>query len=264
MSRRLAAAPRGLHRAPVRATLALVLRLGAIAIVVLPAVLGVLLHDLSWGGWVGPGLAVAGGAFLTVVRPRARYLVLLGTMLAVLASLAAPQVPLGLGEPTLVDLRREQAPASLRGPVVVTGFFRDEWTMAEYAVAEGQLPQQDEPPEALLVPLLGVDQGAVPLHDVVLVARVRPGQEKQRGVQTLRGTARALEPELLGAFVQASGVDAPPGLIGVVVDAEHDSRTPGWLRGGLVVLAMLGGLVCLLVAVRREPPRILHPDEVSP
>jgi hypothetical protein len=230
-----------------------VLRLGAIAIVLLPVVLGVLLGDRSWGAWLGAGLAVVGGAAFTLVRPRARGLVLLGTMLAVLAGLIAPE--LAVAVPRVIDLRTEDVSPDLRGPVVVTGYFRDEQSMAEYAVPEGALPQQDAPAKALLVPLLGVEQGAAPLREVVFVARVRPGQEKAEGVQTVRGHARALDPELLAVFVQASGVAAPEGLRGVVVDAVDERRTPGWLHGGLVGLALVGAMVCLGLAARREVPR---------
>lgn len=232
----------------------LVLRLGAIAIVLLPVVLGVVLRDRSWGVWVGTGVAVAGGMALTFVRPRARSLVLLGTMLAALAGLAAPQLPLELEEPTIVDLRTDDPPPALRGSVVVTGFFRDEWTMAEFAVAEGALPQQDGPAEAVLVPLLGVEDEAVPLRDAVIVARVRPGQEHARGPQTLHGRARVLEPELLATFVQASGVAVPPGVQGVLVDAVAQQRPPSWLLGGLVSLAMIGAVVCLTLAARGVGP----------
>jgi hypothetical protein len=236
-----------------------VLRLCAIAIVVLPVVLGVLLRDstltsLGWGAWLGPAVAVVGGLALSLARPQARGLVLLGTMLATLAGLVAPQLPMELEEPTFVDLRHEAPPAGLRGKVVVTGFFRDEWTMAEFAVAEGALPKQDGPAEAVLVPLLGVEEGAAPLGAAVIVARVRPGRETAGGVQTVEGRARALEPEILSTFVQASGVAAPSdmaGVAGVLVDAAVERRTPGWLFGGLVALAMAGAMVCLGVAVRR-------------
>jgi len=236
---------------PVRGTLCLVLRVVAFAIVLLPFGLGVLLRDESWGAWVGAGLAMAGGLVLTFARPSARGLVLLGTMLAVLAGLAAPQLPLVLEEPAVVDLRSEDAPPGLRGPVVVTGFFRPEHTMAEFAVAEGALPRQDGPAEAVLVPLVGVEEGEVPLRETVVVARVRPGREEERGVRTLHGRARALEPEILSAFVQASGVDAPAGVQGVLVDATAEPRAPGWLLGGLVALAMMGATVCLVLAARR-------------
>lgn len=229
---------------------ALVLRLGAIAIVLLPVLAGVLLRALPWGVWLGTGLALVGGLALTLARPRARGLVLLGTMLAVLAGLAALPLPTELHEPTQVDLRTEPAPPGLRGPVRVTGYVRDEQSMVEFAVAEGALPQQDGPAEALLVPLLGVEDGPAPLGTVVIVARVRPGQEKAAGVQTIEGHASPLEPELLSAFLLASGVRAPAEVEGVLVDAVAGPRAPAWLLGGLVGLAMVGAMVCLALAVR--------------
>lgn len=229
------------------------LRLCAIAIVLVPVVLGVLLRDFTWGSWPGAGVAVLGGLALSVARPRARSLVLLGAMLATLAGLVAPRLPLEVEEPTLVDLRDEDPPPGLRGPVVVSGFFREEWTMAEFAVAEGALPQQDGPAEAVLVPLLGVEEGAVPLREAVIVARVRPGREAATGVQTVHGRARALEPEILSALVMASGVEAPSGVVGVLVDAAaEEERSPGWVFGAVAGLAVVGALVCLGVAVRRR------------
>jgi hypothetical protein len=232
----------------------LVLRVGAIAIVLLPVVLGVVLRERSWGVWAGTGVAMAGGLALTYVRPQARSLVLLGTLLAVLAGLAAPRLPIEVTEPTRVDLRAEEPPPELHGPVVVTGFFRDAWTMAEFAVPEGALPQQDGPAEAVLVPLLGVEDGAVPLRGAILVARVHPGQEHARGPQTVHGRAGPLEPELLATFVQASGVDVPPGVQGVLVDAVVPQRPPSGLLGALVSLAMLGAVVCLTLAARGVGP----------
>lgn len=228
------------------------LRLGAIVVVLLSVVLGVVLRALPWGAWIGAGVALAGGMVLAAARPRARGLVLLGTLLALLAALAAPRLPLALGEPAQVDLRREDAPVGLRGPVRVTGFFRKEWTMAEFAVAPGALPQQDGPAEAVLVPLLGVEDGPAPLRGAVIVARVRPGREQASGPQTLEGRARALEPELLSAFVQASGVAAPPDVDGVLVDAVEQQRAPAWLLGAVVALAMAGAIACFLLAARRD------------
>lgn len=224
------------------------LRLGAIAIALLPVALALLLRHLPWGAWVGPGLAIAGGVALTLARPRVRALVLLGTMLAVLASLAAPQLLLELGDERSLDLRTDAVPPTLEGPVAVTGLLREEWTLAEYAVPQGALPDQDAPAEAILVPLLGVEEGPVPLRDAVVVVRIRPGTEHAPGPRTLRGLAQPLDPELLSAFVQASGVEPPPGLRGVLVDAIDQHPSPPWLRGLLVALASLGALVCLWIA----------------
>lgn len=231
------------------------LRLGAIAIALLPVALGVLLRDVPWGAWIGPGLAIVGGVAFTLVRPRVRALVLLGTMLAVLAGLAAPQLPVDLGDEQVLDLRTDPVPAGLVGRVAVTGFYREEWTLAEYAVPQGALPEQDAPAEAILVPLLGADQGPVPLRDAVIVVRVRPGQERATGARTVRGVAQALDAELLGAFVQASGLQVPGGVQGVLVDALGEHQTPTWLRGLLVGLAAVGSLVCLwIAAMGREQP----------
>ncbi|MCA9711819.1 MAG: hypothetical protein KDK70_38640, partial [Myxococcales bacterium] len=169
------------------------LRLGAIAIVLLPLAGGVILRGQAWGVWgvwgVWLGVALAGlvAVAITIAQPRARSLVLLGTMLAVLAGLAASQLGPAGSEPVVIDLRHEPLPPGLRGPAAVTGFFREEWVLAEYAVPEGALPQQDESAAAQLVPFLGVEDGPAPLRDVVLVARVRPGQEQTGGVQTIHG-----------------------------------------------------------------------------
>lgn len=225
----------------------------------LPPLLGMLLGSSSWGrtwgAWIGPGLAIAGGVAFTLARPRVRALVLLGTMLAVMAGLAAPQLPVELSDEQAFDLRTDSVPPELEGRVAVTGFFRAERTMAEYAVPEGALPQQDGPAEAVLVPLLGVESEAVPLRDVLVVARVRPGAERKGGLQTVRGLAQALDDELLAVFVQSSGLEIPSGMRGILVDAVDEHPTPVWLRSVLVVLATIASLACLWIAAQgREQP----------
>lgn len=231
------------------------LRLGAIVILVLPLALGFTLRDLAWGAWLGVGLASAIGIAIAIARPRARSLVLLGTVLAAVAGLMIPQLSRPGGDAAvLVDLRHDELAGDLRGPARVTGFYRDEWMLAEYAVAQGALPQQDEPAIAQLVPFFGVEDGAIPLRGAVLVVRVRPGDESAAGVQTLQGQARALDSELLATFVQASGLDVPAGVEGVLLDtlAPIDA-TPAWVRAGLATLAILAAFVCLWIATRSEP-----------
>ncbi len=126
--------------------------------------------------------------------------------------------------------------------------------MAEYAVPEGALPQQDGPVAAVLVPFVGIGEGTVPLARSLIIARVRPGEEEARGVQTLRGTARELEPELLATFVQASRIPASARLEGVLLDTiEPGWGQGGWLRAGLVVGLLLGGLGCFFVARPEQP-----------
>ena len=237
------------------------LRLGAIAIVLLPLALGTTLRDLVWGPWLGVGLAILGGLVLAIARPQARSLILLGTMLAVLAGLSAPQLALPTTQsPSVVDLRHDPPPADLRGPVQLTGYFRNEWILAEYAVPEGALPDQDETAIAQLVPFLGVEDGAAPLGDTVLIVRVRPGEEQAKGVQTVHGRARALEAELLATFVQASGLRVPDGIQGVLVDTlDPTDATPPWLRASLASLAILAAFACLWIATRAVPA-----DEVKP
>lgn len=237
----------------------MVLRLGAIAIALLPVVLGVLLHDLHGAAWLGAALALVGGVVFTLVRPRVRALVLLGTLLAAFAGLVAARIPAVFADAPVIDLRTASMPPDLTGSMVVTGFPREEWILAEYAVPEGALPQQDAPAEAVLVPFLGVEDGPVPLRGAVVVVRVRPGDERAVGPQTLRGRARPLEDELLSAFVQASAVRAPADLRGVLVDTIDERPTPVWLELVLVLLATLGALVCLWIAgTGREQPAAAH------
>ena len=231
------------------------LRLGAIAILVLPIALGFILRDLAWGVWLGVGLAAAVGVTIAIARPRARSLVLLGTVLAAIAGLMVPQLSRSGGDAAIVvDLRHDELPSELRGPARVTGFFRDEWMLAEYAVPQGALPQQDEPAAAQLVPFFGVEEGPIPLRGAVLVVRVRPGDQDSAGVQTVQGQARALDDELLATFVQASGIEVPQGVEGVLLDTlEPVDPTPPWVRAGLATLAILAAFVCLWIATRSEP-----------
>lgn len=232
------------------------LRLGAIVILVLPLALGAGMPETVWAPWLGVGLAGLAALALSVARPAARSLVLLGTALSAIAALSAPRaLPTDAAAPaTTVDLREHPAPAELSGPAEVTGFFRREWMLAEYAVAPGDLPRQDETAAAQLVPFLGVEEGPIPLRGTVLVARVRPGDERAAGVQTLRGQLRPLEPELLGTFVQASGLEVPPGVQGRLLDtlARPTPESP-WLRGALASLALIAAFVCLWLATRPPP-----------
>lgn len=231
------------------------LRLGAIAILLLPPAFGLALRDLAWGAWIGVGLALAIGLAIGIARPRARSLVLLGTLLAAFAGLTIPQLSLRRPDDlTLVDLRTEELSGALRGPARITGYFRREWMLAEYAVAEGDLPQQDESAAAQLVPFAGVEQGPIPLRGAVLIVRVRPGEQESAGLQTVQGRARALEDELLGTFVQASGLQVPAGVQGVLLDtlAPIDA-SPSWLRAGLVSLALVAAFACVWIATRPLP-----------
>ncbi len=230
------------------------LRLGAIAIVLLPLATSVALRDLEWAPWLGIGVAVLLGLVLTLARPRSRSLVLLGTMLAAFGGLSAPQLEGNDGPATVVDLRNDPLPADLRGTAEIAGFFREEWVLAEYAVPEGDLPRQDDAAAAQLVPFLGVEEGPIPLEGAILIVRVEPGKEKATGVQTLRGQARTLERELLGTFVQASGLQVPSDVHGVLLDTLAPEQPQSrWIRGLLASLAIISAFACLWIATRPLP-----------
>lgn len=222
--------------------------------ILLPPALGLALRAVTWGAWVGVGLTLALGLAIGLARPRARSLVLLGTVLAAFASLKVPQLSRPGSAPALIDLRTEELSGQLRGTVRITGFFRDEWVLAEYAVPQGTLPQQDDAAAAQLVPFVGVEEGAIPLRGAVLIARVRPGQQESAGLQTLQGRARALEDELLETFVQASGLQVPPGVQGVLLDTlGPGDPSPPWLQALVVTLALLAAFVCLWLATGSSP-----------
>ncbi len=236
----------------------LVLRLGAIVIVLLPLVISAALRDLAWAPWLGAGVALLLGLTVTLLRPRARSLTLMGTMLAVFAGLTAPQLEMPMGAPTVVDLRSDSLPSDLQGPAEITGFFRNEWVLAEYAVAHGDLPQQDDAAAAQLVPFVGVEDGPVSLSGAVLIVRVRPGQEEAAGVQTLTGRVRRLEDELLATFIQASGLAVPAGVHGLLLDTLVPVGGPAvWIRGALVFIALVAAFVCLWIATRPAPLALL-------
>lgn len=162
------------------------------------------------------------------------------------------------------DLRSGGIPEPVPPYVRVSGFVRSGWTLDEYAVEAGALPDQSADPIAVLVPIVGA--AAVPREDgapdqgnqiepgvAVVVARVAPSAAFDGSHATsLDGKTEPLDPDLLATLVQVQG--DPAQLRGVLVDTlAIPSRQDAWLELGLAFIALLVAMVCGFVASAPRP-----------
>ena len=225
---------------------------------VVPGAVALVVPALGSWPWAMPALAGALGLTLLAMRPKAWGLVLLGLAMAVLAAQLGGKarnvldVTAGLeteGSWPGYDLTSEPFPASSPEYVEVRGFFRSEWTLDEYAVADGQHPDQNAAPEAVLVPMAGTTGAIQNLEGAVVIARVPPGRASQGGVQRVRGKATPVDPGVVATLIQVEGAD-PAELGAVMVDVfAVPTRRDGIVRAALAVVCMLIGAACFWFAV---------------
>lgn len=173
---------------------------------------------------------------------------------SVLAATRARQLAnAGLGHdawPT-IDLATTPMPEHPPQYVAVTGILRDGWVLGEYAVAEGDVPDQSRPADAVLVPMTGTLDNAVQLEGALVVARVRADVPRTTDRVTLFGRTEPLPQELAVTLVDLAG-DASAGVVGVLVDTLHvPSRREAWTAIGLLV-ALAGGSAIAFGLARRE------------
>lgn len=162
------------------------------------------------------------------------------------------------------DLRSGGIPEPVPPYVRVHGFVRSGWTLDEYAVERGGLPDQSSPPAAVLVPVVGAP--AVELEDgaqsernpiepgvAVVVARVAPSATFEHSQPTsLYGKTEPLDPDVLATLVQVQG--DPAQLHGVLLDTlAIPSRQDAWLELGLAFIALLVAMICGFVAAAPRP-----------
>jgi hypothetical protein len=183
----------------------------------------------------GPGGGVA------VARRGLWWLGLALCTAAVLASARARAV----AEPALlqtgwpyVDLEHDAMPASPPPYVEVRGVLRDGFVLGEYAVPEGDVPDQSRPADAVLVPLAPSTDATIALRGAIVVARVRADTPRTQAMVTLRGRTERLPAELTGTLVDLSGGTAAE-VSAVLVDTL---RVPS-AREAWTAIALALGLV---------------------
>ena len=223
--------------------------------------------------WVPASGAAVAVVWLVVLR-RAFALMLVAAGLAALGaqSTAGGRAMLDVatdatteGAFPFFDLREGGIPEPVPPYVRVSGFVRNGWTLDEYAVERGDLPDQSAEPIAVLVPVVGAPP--VVLDDdsegrkgnpiapdtAVVVARVAPNTAFDGASLTgLSGKTAPLEADVLHTLVQVQG-DASA-VRGVLVDTlALPSRRDAWLELGLAAIALLVAMACGFVAAAPRP-----------
>lgn len=162
------------------------------------------------------------------------------------------------------DLRSGGIPEPVPPYVRVSGFVRSGWTLDEYAVERGGLPDQSSPPAAVLVPVIGtpavsLEAGAQSERNLiepgvaVVVARVAPSATFEHSQPTsLYGKTESLDPDVLATLIQVQG--DPAQIHGVLLDTlAIPSRQDAWLELGLAFIALLVAMICGFVAAAPHP-----------
>jgi hypothetical protein len=239
--------------------------LAVLATVLIPLLLAVeavsQLHASMF--WIGPVAAVV-CTLPILLKSSDRAQVLVGAALAAMAAATTPRLPELLritgDEQSLPvhDLREGPLPREASGYVAVRGYLRDEYVVDEYHPAQGQRPNENLTPDAVLLPLLGTN--ATDLHAEqlgrVVVARVKP-ERVAAPIVTLRGKLGPVNQEIVDSLfvVQVQGQTAgmaPPRIEAVQLDTlDVPTRPQALTRLGLAVGAAVLALVLLWLALPR-------------
>jgi hypothetical protein len=236
--------------------------LALLAAIVIPLVLmlDVVARSLP-STWLGVAIASACALPIVFRFSEHRSQALLGAAVAGLAALLASEAPRSIRATREI----ESMPVhDLRdGPIttdsgdewiVVRGYLRNEWTLDEYQVAQGERPDQNLPPPAVLVPLLGTQDEQVDASEgIVLVARVSPELAEAGGLQTLRGNLVEVAPELVEAlFVMQPGATGKD-RARMLDTFDLPTKGEAWTQAGLCIAAMLLGAGLLVTSVTTQP-----------
>jgi hypothetical protein len=213
-------------------------------------------HPLMF--WIGPLAAIACALPIAVKATT-----------AAMAAAASPELPELLrvtGDPDAMpvhDLREGPVPEHQDGYVAVRGYLRKDWVVDEYRVADGVRPDQNEPANAALLPLLGTNAVMIQADDQlgrVIVARVNPEQLEGPPLVTLRGRLAPVGAEIVDSLFSvqldekglASEVSLRPKAI-MLDTFDMPTRGQALTRTGLAVGASLLSLILLLLALPRAP-----------
>jgi hypothetical protein len=223
---------------------------------VLPAAVAYAFAATSTVPW-WPVLLVPIGAW--VARPKARSgrgTWVLATLLAAVAVLAATRgrnfADAGLGTdawPTY-DLATTPMPTTPPLYVGVTGVLRDGFILGEYAVAQGDVPDQSRPADAVLVPMTPTNDAAVQLTGALVVVRIRADVPRTQERVTLFGRTEILPREIVVTLVDLAGADAD-GAVGILVDTLRVPQ-PGEVWTAIALLVALAGGAAVAFAIGRR------------
>ena len=205
--------------------------------------------------WIGSAVALACALPIVLLAEGARGQALLGAALAGLAAASTPELPWLLeltGDPNALPVQdlRERPLRATDEYAAVRGYLRSEWVVDEYATG-GERPDQNERPEAVLVPLLGTLASEIEVEDPsqlgrVVIARVPPEKLEQPSLQVVRGRLRPAPEEIVGSLF----LTPVPALI--LDSFDMPTRAEVRTRAALALGAGILALVLLILAVRRE------------
>ncbi len=246
------------------------MRLLIAAAAALPAVVMFVVVGLSPGiaerMWWPPAAAAGLALGMLLLLRRNVVLILLTGGLGALAAQSAAEGRAMLDVATVAhpdgalpffDLRETSLPTPAPPYVAVRGHYRGGWTLDEYAVRPGQLPDQSSDPGAVLVPFTATRDAVIEIGSgqltassppkpgtTIVVARVGP-RTPLEGTDpvVLRGKTSPLEPELMETLVQVTGANASDAR-GVLVDTlAVPTLRDAWLELGLALIAL-----CIAIA----------------
>jgi hypothetical protein len=245
--------------------------LAVLAAIVIPLLLTIdavsQLHPVMF--WVGPLAAIACTLPIVHAAVGARGQALLGSALLAMAASGTPALPellrITAADDVLPvhDLREGPLLIDADGYVAVRGYLREEWVVDEYHPAEGERPDQNLAPTAVLLPLLGtteVDLRAETLGRVI-VARVSPELLDGPAIVTLRGRLGPVGDEIVDSLfivqvderARAAGLMARPEAV-LLDTLDMPTRAEALTRTGIVAGAALLGFLMLWFALPRRPP----------
>ncbi len=149
------------------------------------------------------------------------------------------------------DLASAPMPTSPPQYVAVTGVLRDGWTLAEYAVDAGDVPDQSRPAAAVLVPMTPTNDPTVRLQGAMVVVRVPTDTPRTTNRITLYGRTEPLDKALALTLVDLADGSADD-LVGVLVDTLHlPQPREAWTAVGLVLGLVVGSSLGFAVGRRR-------------
>lgn len=233
-------------------------RLLALVAALAPALVGISGVDAEARPWLTIAAGLGLGLLVYARTRRAAALVALASVLATVAGLFAYEgarrenARSAAADAPHVDLTQDALTEPIPEWIEVRGFFHQGWILDEYAVADGQRPDQSKAASAVLVPFVGHDEDVVSLDGAIVIARVEPARAGLVGPQTIRGRTRPVPADILAVLVQVAGVDDASRVHGIILDtldAEPASRP--WIHMGLALVAALAALVLYSRATMR-------------